>query len=48
MFSLNQQKKKTLEEKMRIEQIGYALVNYDLAVDGQKIERVKLIEFQKK
>ena len=49
MFSLNQQKEKTLEEKMRIEQdrvAKFLVSNYDLA-DGQKIERVKFVEFQK-
>ncbi len=49
MFSLNQQKEKTLEEKMRIEQdrvAKFLVSNYDLA-DGQKIERVKFVEFQR-
>ena len=49
MFSLNQPKEKTLEEKMRIEQdrvAKFLVSNYDLA-DGQKIERVKFVEFQK-
>ena len=49
MFSLNHPKEKTLEEKMRIEQdrvAKFLVSNYDLA-DGQKIERVKFVEFQK-
>ena len=49
MFSLNHQKEKTLEEKMRIEQdrvAKFLVSNYDLA-DGQKIERVEFVEFQK-
>ncbi|MCY7084373.1 hypothetical protein MK396_03245 [Streptococcus oralis] len=49
MFSLNHQKEKTLEEKMRIEQdrvAKFLVSNYDLA-DGQKIERVKFVEFQR-
>ena len=49
MFGLNQQKEKTLEEKMRIEQdrvAKFLVSNYDLA-DGQKIERVKFVEFQR-
>ena len=49
MFSLNHPKEKTLEEKMRIEQdrvAKFLVSNYDLA-DGQKIERVKFVEFQR-
>ena len=49
MFSLNHQKEKTLEEKMRIEQdrvAKFLVSNYDLA-DGQKIDRVKFVEFQR-
>ena len=49
MFSLNHQKEKTLEEKMRIEQdrvAKFLVSNYDLA-DGQKIERVKFVGFQR-
>lgn len=49
MFSLNHQKEKTLEEKMRIEQdrvAKFLVSNYNLA-DGQKIERVKFVEFQR-
>ena len=49
MFSLNQQKEKTMEEKMRIEQdrvAKFLVSNYDLA-DGQKIKRVEFVEFQK-
>ncbi len=49
MFSLNHQQEKTLEEKMRIEQdrvVKFLVSNYDLA-DGQKIERVEFIEFQR-
>ena len=49
MFSLNYQKERTLEEKMRIEQdriAKFLVSNYDLA-DGQKIERVEFIEFQR-
>ena len=49
MFSLNHQKEKTLEEKMRIEQdrvAKFLVSNYDLA-DGQKIERVEFVAFQK-
>ncbi len=40
LFSLNQQKKKTLEEKMRIEQdrvVKFLVKNYDLA-DGKRRE----------
>ena len=49
MFSLNHQKEKTLEEKMRIEQdrvAKFLVSNYDLA-DGKKIERVEFVEFQR-
>ena len=49
MFSLNHQKEKTLEEKMRIEQdriAKFLVSNYDLA-DGQKIEKVEFVEFQR-
>ena len=49
MFSLNHPKEKTLEEKMRIEQdrvAKFLVSNYDLA-DGQKIERVKFVGFQR-
>ena len=49
MFSLNQQKEKTLEEKMRIEQDRVALfvVNRVKLKTQNPIETIEFIEFRK-